>query len=238
MLQLMDREGPESCSLVVFCRRPSTGVGKQRIAAALGPEMALALAQHLLASALEDAASWPGPVVLAPASAADRDWAAGLLGSDTRVLPQEDGNLGERLNRVDRALRAAGDTRLIYIGSDAPLHDFAFYARARIALDHADVVLGPAEDGGVTLMGARVPWPGIADLPWSTPDLGTALGLRCRAHGMKVQALTAQYDVDEADALPRLYRDLARDPRPARTALRQWLHGQGLAGTRSESVHP
>jgi glycosyltransferase A (GT-A) superfamily protein (DUF2064 family) len=233
----MDSEGTENATLVVFCRRPAPGVGKQRIAAALGQDLALTLADHLLACALEDAASWPGAVVLAPACAEDRDWAAGLLGCGPRVLPQDDGNLGERLSRVDRELRAAGVARLIYIGSDAPLHDCAFYARARTALEHADAVLGPAEDGGVTLMGARVPWPGIADLPWSTPGLGAALDRRCRSHGMKVQALTSQYDIDEADALPRLYRDLGRDPRPARTALRQWLHGQGLAETRSGVGH-
>ena len=114
------------------------------------------------------------------------------------------------------------------MGSDAPTLDCAYFARARRQIDHAEVVLGPAEDGGVTLMAARRPWPTLADLPWSSDALGEALDRRCRARGLKVAKLTTQYDVDEAGQLPRLYRDLARDARPARRALRAWLAATGL----------
>ena len=176
--------------------------------------------------------------MLAPASAADRDWAAGLIQRPARVVPQENGNLGARLNYLDQALRRDGPARLLYIGSDAPLLDYAYYARARIALDHADVVLGPAEDGGVALMGARVPWPELDDLPWSTADLGEALHRRCRARGLHVRELAVQYDVDELAQLPRLYRDLARDPRPARSALRHWLRSEGLSGEPARAPRP
>jgi glycosyltransferase A (GT-A) superfamily protein (DUF2064 family) len=219
----MNGSGRDVSTLVVFCRRPAPGVGKRRIAATAGAERALALGEHLLAAALEDAAAWPGPVVLAPAAAADTGWAATLLARDATVHAQGDGNLGERLGQVDAALRSAGHARLVFVGSDAPLLDHTYYARARRALDHADVVLGPAADGGVTLMGARVPWPDLADLPWGSAGLGAALDRRCRARGLGVHELDLQYDVDEAAILPRLYRDLARDARPARRALRQWL---------------
>jgi hypothetical protein len=219
----MNRTGADSSTLVVFCRRPGPGVGKQRVAAAAGAERALALGERLLATAIEDADSWPGPVALAHASPDDRSWAAGLLERPATIVAQGEGNLGARLGRVDAALRAAGHARLIYIGSDAPLLDYTYFARARLALAHADVVLGPAEDGGVTLMGARVPWPDLTDLPWSTGALGDSLDRRCRARGLSVRELDPQYDVDEIEILPRLFRDLARDPRPARCALRQWL---------------
>lgn len=219
----MTRTPSGATTLVVFCRRPAPGIGKQRVAAAAGTDFARALGEHLLAAALEDAAGWPGPVVLAPADAGDADWAATLAGATGRVVAQGPGNLGERIAHVDARLRAGGEARLLYIGSDAPLLDFAYYARARRALDHADVVLGPAEDGGVTLMGARRPWPALADLPWSTAGLDDALGRRCRAAGLSVARLDPRYDVDEIEVLPRLAADLARDPRPARRALREWL---------------
>lgn len=210
-------------TLVLFCRRPLEGVGKQRIAATAGTAVARELGERLLASALEDAASWPGPVALSPADGADLDWAGTLLTRPAEVVAQGDGNLGERLHRVDQSLRAQGHEQLLYIGSDAPLLDFVYYARARLALRHADIVLGPAEDGGVTLMGGRVPWPQLADLPWETAALGDALDRRCRSRGLTVHRLETSYDVDEVEILPRLYRDLARDPRPARLALRAWL---------------
>lgn len=218
----------EAPTLVMFCRRPAHGHGKQRVAASLGSEFALALAQGLLGTAVEDANGWPGPVVVAPARPSDAQWAAQLLSRPAHVLPQPEGNLGERLNGVDTALRAAGTERLIYIGTDAPLLDYGYYARARLALDHDDVVLGPAEDGGVTLMGSRRPWPALATLPWSTAALGEALDRRCRAHGLSVRLLDPQYDIDEADQLARLHADLGRDTRPARRALHDLLESRGI----------
>jgi rSAM/selenodomain-associated transferase 1 len=216
-------------TLVVFCRRPAPGVGKQRLAATLGRAPAREVAALLLDVALEDAAAWPGPVVLAPDRAGDAGWACGLLQRACDVEPQVAGNLGERLAHVDARLRTLGHAGVVFIGSDAPLLDEAYYARAREALRNADVVLGPAEDGGVTLMGARQPWPALADLPWSTAQLGTALAARCRDAGLSVVHLPSRYDVDEATILPRLRADLGdmgTDLSPARRALQAWLERQ------------
>lgn len=209
-------------TLVIFCRRPLPGVGKRRIARELGEAPTLALARHLLATTLEDAGSWPGPVVIAPARAADERWAAGLL-PDALVIPQPAGNLGERINAVDAAARALGHSRLAYIGSDAPALTPDYFARARAALVQADVVLGPADDGGVTLMGASRAWPDLAALPWSSAGLGEELRRTCRDHGLSVAALERRYDVDRVADLTRLQADLAHDSRPTRRALLRWL---------------
>jgi len=225
---------PTVTTLVLFCRRPQPGVGKQRIAARLGDSFAACLGERLLATALEDAAGWPGPVVIAPAEAADAPWAAGLLAREAQVLPQPAGNLGERLAAIDHALRAQGHLHLLFIGSDAPGLGPALYAGARAALDEADAVLAGARDGGVTLMGSRRPWPALHDLPWSSAQLGQALRERLLAAGFQVRWLDGGYDVDEAGDLPGAVAELALDPRPARQALRNWLLDQGLhAGTLS-----
>lgn len=214
---------PTEGTLVLFCRRPQPGVGKQRVAARLGAGFAAGLGQRLLAAALEDAADWPGPVVIAPAEAGDAPWARGLLARESQVLPQPGGNLGERLAGIDRALRAAGHHRLFYIGSDAPGLTPELYARARAALDQADAVLAGARDGGVTLMGSSRPWPALHDLPWSSPALGQALRQRLEQAGFRPCWLDGGSDVDEVEDLPGVVADLAGDARPARQALRDWL---------------
>lgn len=214
-------------TLVVFCRRPAPGNGKQRIARVIGAEPAFELAAHLLETALEDARDWPGPVIIAPADAADRQWAESLMRSGHRVCPQPAGNFGERINAVDRAARTRPGEHLIYTGSDAPVLDDAYYAQARAALATHDVVLGAAEDGGVVLMGARTAWPDLAPLPWSSADLGAALELLCRQGGLTVKRLPPRYDIDFAEQLPRLYADLCDDRRTARRALRDWLAASG-----------
>jgi glycosyltransferase A (GT-A) superfamily protein (DUF2064 family) len=92
------------------------------------------------------------------------------------------------------------------------------------------VVLGPALDGGVTCMGSGVPWPELADLPWSSAELHAGLLARCLRAGLTVQNLPPRYDVDVPADLRRLGADLAGDRRPARRALYHVLAGLGYCG--------
>jgi rSAM/selenodomain-associated transferase 1 len=219
-------------SLIIFCRRPEHGIGKQRIARLLGDQIALDLAEHLLAAALEDAEHWPGPVILSPANPEDLDWAQALSSRDYRVIAQSNGNLGQRINAVDQAARIAGHTQLIYVGSDAPVLDEEYFSLARAALATHDIVLGPAEDGGVTLMGARRQWPDLTELPWSSANLGGELELTCLQAGLTVCILEPRYDIDRDTDLPRLHEDLRGDARPARRKLHLWLAETGLVPCR------
>ena len=213
-------------TLVLVCKRPAPGVGKQRLAARLGQETAYRIAEALLACALEDAAEWPGPVVIAPAGAEDSDWARSLPISRSMavaVLPQEMGNLGQRLNALDRTLRMQGMEHLFFIGSDAPGLLASDYAAARDALLHADVALIPAADGGVVLMANCKPWPDMSALPWSSNRLEEALTGLCRQAGRSVNAIGHGYDVDEWRDVVKLAALLQHDPRPARRALLQMV---------------
>ena len=207
---------------MVFCRRPRLGEGKRRLARALGAPRTLAIAQALLECALEDASAWPGALVIAPENPAEASWAHGLL-ERASVQAQPPGNLGERLNAVDAAVRALGHERVLFIGSDAPSLTLSDLSAAHAALDASDVVLVPARDGGVTLMGSRLAWPDLAPLPWSEPTLGEALEECCRSHARSVMRLPDSYDVDELSDLLTARHALAADPRPARRRLHELL---------------
>lgn len=211
--------------LVLFCKRPQPGVGKQRIAARLGAARALEVAHLLLNAALEDLRAWPGATAIAPAEQMDADWAARLL-PGTTVVAQGDGNLGARINRVDAALRGQGARRILYIGIDAPGLTGAALAQADASLAAADAVVIPAADGGVTLLGAARPWPELADLPWETSALGAALQARCAEHGWHCAALPTGNDIDTWDDLRNALPLLRADPRPARQALAAWIEQQ------------
>ncbi|MBL4801416.1 MAG: DUF2064 domain-containing protein [Emcibacter sp.] len=205
--------------LVLFCKRPALHQGKQRLAATIGAEQAHVFARALLDCALEDLQSWPGPVVLSPATAEDGPWASTLLARPHQVIPQPEGGLGDRLWTVDRDLRATGLNRIIFMGSDAPMLTPDHFDAARKALTDSDVILSPALDGGVTLMGTDKGWPDMTDLPWSTEKLGAELEKLCGERGDQVKHIMPSYDIDvEADLL-RLYQDLSCDLRPARQNL-------------------
>lgn len=211
--------------LVLFCKRPALGVGKQRIARQLGREAALAVSQLLLDAALEDLAQWQGRIVIAPAAGADLNWAQQLL-PDVQAVPQGTGNLGQRINHVDTALRAAGAQRIIYIGIDAPELNAAALAAAADALHSHDAVLIPAEDGGVTLLGSARAWPTLSTLPWETAELGAALEQCCRRVGWQVCTPDQGHDIDTWPDLRNALPLLRQDARPARQALAAWVEEQ------------
>ena len=211
-------------ALVLVCKRPASGIGKQRLAASIGGEAANRIAEALLACALEDAQAWPGPVVISPADPTDHAWASALLPQararlKIRVELQAEGNLGQRLNALDHKLRVDGLEQLVYIGSDAPLLAAPDYAAVYDALMNYDTVLKPAADGGVVLMASRRGWPSLSGLPWSTTRLGAALADCCRSASQSVVNLTQSFDVDEEDDVIRLIEALNTDQRPARRAL-------------------
>ena len=211
-------------TLVLVCKRPAPGNGKQRLKASLGIEMTQRVASALLACAMEDVCDWPGPVVIAPASADDVEWARVLsasVPSPVLIVPQVAGNLGQRLNALDQTLRAQGMKQLVFIGSDSPGLDAADYAATRVALQHNDVVLIPALDGGVVLMANRHAWPDLSALPWSSDQLGTALVDICHIAGQSLKTLRQGYDVDEMRDFLELVTLLQQDQRPARRTLRE-----------------
>src|SRR5439155_9629378 len=81
------------------------------------------------------------------------------------------------------------------------------------ALTHgADVVLGPAADGGYYLIGLRGPAPGLfAGIAWGTAGVLEATLARAAAAGLAVHLLSPSFDVDQLADLSRLRALLARD---------------------------
>ena len=144
---------------------------------------------------------------------------AAPISSSTTVVPQVAGNLGQRLNALDQTLRAQGMKQLVFIGSDSPGLDTVDYAAIRAALQHADIVLIPALDGGVVLMANRCAWPDLSALPWSGDQLGAALIDACLSAKQSVKTLGQGTDVDEIGDFVKLVNLLKHDQRPARRAL-------------------
>ncbi|SFN25755.1 DUF2064 domain-containing protein [Nitrosomonas communis] len=212
----------DEIALVLLCERPALGVGKQRLAASIGIERAHQVAQALLACALEDAKNWNNPVVIAPASEEDHDWATTLLPSSMTVWiqPQTIGNLGQRISELDCKLRNNGLKQLVYIGSDTPLLTKNDYTDCRTAFQHHDTVLVPAINGGIALMANCTPWPVLADLPWSTDQLSVALIDCCRRAGQSVAIMEQRSDVDKLEDCLKLITLLQHDVRSARRQLR------------------
>ncbi len=219
-------------TLILICKRPTLGNGKQRLAAKIGADIAYQIAEALLACVLEDVMTWPGTAIIAPADTKDQKWAENIVKrayaeqnrSHFKVITQTDGNLGQRLNVIDQTLRGNGFNELIYIGSDAPDINPTDFSELSNALLNFDTVLKPTLDGGVSIMASRKPWPDLSDLPWSTSQLGESLSRVCMKNGHSVIKLKQGFDVDEYEDLPYLVSKLSEDQRPARRALVALAH--------------
>lgn len=205
-------------TLLIFCKQPRLNHGKQRLAANIGAEPAFSIAKALLECALEDAKAWPGSVVISPSHSDQLGWAQSLLPT-AFVVPQPEGNLGDRIKAVDAALREQGHDRLIIIGTDAPVLNQQYLLTTSKQLRESDVVMSAASDGGVTIMASSKSWPDIADLPWSTERLNESLYSKCKSAGLKVSYVDPSYDIDHEQDLHKLIIDLADDHRPARQRL-------------------
>ncbi|MEN7341916.1 MAG: DUF2064 domain-containing protein [Pseudomonadota bacterium] len=217
----MSQSTTTDCALIVMCKRPQPGVGKQRVAQTHGTAVAYMLAKRLLECALEDLSSWSGPRVIAVANSSDAQWASRQL-DDAIIVEQGNGNLGERIQKVSEEVTETTE-RQLFIGIDAPTLNNDDYAMAADALFAHDVVLADAEDGGVVLMGSCSGWPELQGLPWSTERLGQSLLDACFATGRSVLKTLPHADVDFANQFDALISTLADDPRASRRALVDWL---------------
>lgn len=210
-------------ALVVLCKRPRVGEGKQRLAESIGAEAAYKIANALFDCALEDAVAWTGPIVLSPARQEDVEWArekAEAVGIEfAQVIPQQQGNLGERINQIDRMLRNLGQFQTVFIGTDAPMLTSDHYVEVIEALDEHDIVLANADDGGLIIMANTHPWPDLENLPWSMESLGEAVVELCEEEDLDIDHTKTGYDIDFKEDLIRFYQEYKSDERRARKAL-------------------
>ncbi len=199
--------------LLVFAKHPVPGKVKTRLAEALGPEEAARIYQTLGRSVLDQVRGGPfRSVVYFDPPTATEDITAWLGSEGLEFRPQAPGDLGDRLEAAFQEALGEADTAVV-IGTDAPGVDAEGVERAFHQLEEADVVIGPATDGGYYLMGLRSPTPGLfQEIPWSTCDVLSTTLNRARELGLDVAVLPALEDVDTLEDYLRLRLGSPADP--------------------------
>ena len=210
-------------------RVPGCEPVKTRLHASLGRDAATLFYRCLLLDTLGVAARVPGVVPVAAYSPAGAGRAmAGLAPAGMRCVAQRGGDLGARMANLVADLLVAGYPAAVIVGSDLPTVPVAHLAEAArcLAEGAADLVLGPAEDGGYYLIGLRRPAPALfSDVAWGTAAVFEVTLARARALGLRVHLLPPWHDVDTAEDLARLRRDLAAAgaDRTGAWRTRRWL---------------
>src|SRR6516225_2823497 len=164
--------GLDDAVLGLFAKWPQLGGVKTRLAAATSPEFAAIVAGAFLADSIERLSTIPVRRVLAFAPDDASLQFAELAGARFELEPQGPGGLGERMARFFSRRFAEGARRVVLLGSDSPTVPLDFIRDAFNLLRDADVVIGPACDGGYYLVGGTSRMPALfADIEYGQPDV-------------------------------------------------------------------
>lgn len=203
-------------ALVVMARYPQVGTTKTRLARTIGHEEAVRLYQAFL---IDLAYKFAGQAVdlhwaYTPAEVDYLSFIATLAPSLIEYMhafPQQGMDLGARLHHVFRWTHDQGYRSTIVISSDTPQISLKIVTQAQKALDKADVVLGPADDGGYYLIAMRRPYDMFRDIPMSTSVVAQKTIELAHSQGLRVHILENLFDIDEWLDLLRLAQLLETD---------------------------
>jgi rSAM/selenodomain-associated transferase 2/rSAM/selenodomain-associated transferase 1 len=204
---------------LVMAKAPVPGRVKTRLEPVFSPQECA----EIQAALIERTARWATAVAPGAAHVALDGPAA--LPAGVIELRQSDGHLGERLESATAAVWSGHSGPLLVVGVDTRLTAaHADQALARLAAG-ADVVLGPALDGGYWLLALARPAPelfAIDPAAWGGPDVLALTLAAARGAGLSVATLEPERDLDtpaDAEALrddpelgPLLRRGLDRTP--------------------------
>lgn len=225
---------PDSCALAIFAKAPIPGTVKTRLIPPLTSEQAAKLHVALVEDTLHCTASLDMVRYLACAPDTREPFLrACAKRHGARLIAQGAGDLGDRMERVARALLAR-HAKVLIVGTDSPTLPLGFIVDAKNRLEAGDLVFGPSEDGGYYLVGQRrlhseifrgVAWGGSEVLRTSVAGLDPS----------RIQFLPPWYDVDRPEDLERLCSDIAGSAACEATAawLREWRESRRAKTTSS-----
>jgi uncharacterized protein len=205
-------------TVLVVAKAPLPGRAKTRLVPPLSAERAADLQRALLLDTLDCCRAED----FEPAALCAGEEAAALreaIGNGTRVVAQEGRGLADALRLGMRRHLRRGPVAIV--SSDIPGLPPGSLGAAFAALENgADVVLGPARDGGYWLVAMREPHDApFEDIPWSTAAVYDTTCRRCAEADLTLATVESWRDVDTAVDLAALLSTAERLPAPRTRAL-------------------
>ena len=212
--------------LVIMAKAPKPGAVKNRLTPRLSLQAVTAFYRCLLDDTLALAGSLVGVEIAIMCPDSDVNELASLTGQGVRVVAQKGEGLAAGLTSVFAHFVEGPQRRIIAFNSDSPHLPRSVIEEAFETLRAHDLVVGPTDDGGYYLVGAKASHPTL----FSGGGMGTSSALerllsRARVLELSVGFEDPFYDIDVADDLIRLAAELQCAPaRAPRTAvwLKQW----------------
>jgi len=185
--------------VIIMCKAPVAGRVKTRLTPHYSDAEAAALHRAMASTVIRRAARLFDDVVIA----ADDVSHPFFSGFGLPVLAQAAGDLGARMDRQLAAAFADGAKAVLILGTDSPHMPDDRLMEAANALSHADVVLGPVEDGGYDLVGMNRLLSIFSEVAWSSGQVLRQTVANIHRQGLTVEQLDFSFDVDFPDDIER-----------------------------------
>jgi uncharacterized protein len=183
-------------ALLIFAKNPVNGKVKTRLAASIGDEEAFSVYEQLLKHTKAVTKNLPvDKIVFYSEHADERD----LWDNDSYSKQVQLGNdLGARMKNAFIFAFDHAYSKAVVIGTDCPALNEQLIDDAFNRLEEADVVIGPAFDGGYYLLGIKQVYSFLFEnMQWSTTGLLSETINRCRYNQLSFSLLKKLHDVDE-----------------------------------------
>lgn len=185
--------------LLIFAKYPEPGKVKTRLARTVGPVEAAVRYRGMIDAVMQKTQTTNGEynriLCFDPPQREDefRKWFSSL-----EMRPQCGGDLGKRMIVAFQESLANGAGRAVLIGTDCVEVDRSLLSDAFDRLEKADLVLGPAKDGGYYLIGMKAVHPSLFEgIPWSTEKVLEETLDKAGRSRLKVELLKTLSDLDE-----------------------------------------
>ena len=184
--------------LGVLIKYPEPGKVKTRLAKHIGTEEAASfcrrIAEHVLKRTAPADFGYLRIVFYTPDEMRQQfaDWLP-----DELLKVQRGRDVGERMEHALEEMFALGAEKAIVVGADIPGLHREIIDNAFQNLDHADMVIGPAMDGGYYLIGMKSPHPEIFwNIAWGTGEVFRKTVAKIEKKGLRYRAVETLFDVD------------------------------------------
>ncbi len=190
--------------LLIFTRYPEPGSVKTRLIPTLGAEGACKLHSMMAKHTIKRLESLCALTEVCFTGQGEKEMQA-WLGKTLSYYPQGGGDLGERLQRAFTRAFCQGKDKVVIVGTDCPDLTAAHVRTAFELLAEADLILGPAKDGGYYLLGLnRLHENLFASIPWGTAEVLQVTLYKAKLLGLKTVLLEELSDVDRPEDLRAL----------------------------------